>query len=78
MAFDALDLLLEVFDDPLLITVDPAGQAKEKELNMAQPGRVGAGDLARNSAAVAHKPAKDTQILVESERKRVFLDSTGD
>jgi hypothetical protein len=37
------DLLLEVFDHVLLLAVDPAGQAKEEELKMVHPGRVGVG-----------------------------------
>jgi hypothetical protein len=37
------DLLLQVFDDVLLVAVDPAGQAKEEKLKMVHPGRIGVG-----------------------------------
>lgn len=37
------DLLREVFDNVLLVAVDPVGRVKEEELKMVHPGRVGVG-----------------------------------
>jgi hypothetical protein len=38
-----LNLLLEVFDNVLVIAVDPAGQTDEEELKGVHPGRIGVG-----------------------------------
>ena len=40
---EELNLLLEVFDNVLLVAVDPAGQAKEEKLKFVHRGRVGVG-----------------------------------
>lgn len=42
-----LDLLLEVFDDVLLVAVDPTGQAYEEELKMVHGA---SSDLVRSHA----------------------------
>jgi hypothetical protein len=68
---------LEVFDNVLLIAVDPAGQTDQEELKMVHPGRIGVGlQFGQKFCCGGAYTCVDRRILVSSKRKREFLDST--
>ena len=73
-----LNLLLEVFNNVLLIAVDPTGQTDEEELKMVRPGRIGVGlQFGQEFCGGGAYTSADCRILLSSKRKREFLDITG-
>jgi hypothetical protein len=73
-----LNLFLEIFDNVLLIAVDPAGQTDEEELKVVHPGRIGVGlQIGQEFCYGGAYTSVDRRILVRSKSKREFLDSTG-